>query len=245
MQKKQQTVLTNLEGYIALIIVLAIGLLLGRIKIMGTSLDVAAVLFVAIFLGYIGIQIPKDFLKLGLVLFIFIVGMQSGPGFFESFRREGRQMLLLTTIILSVTALTAFAFYKIFDLDRAINIGVFTGAVTSTPGLAVGIEATGSPKASIGYGIAYPIGLLGLIVLLNLLPRIFKIDLEKEKEKFQKQILQEHPPTYGQNFRIDNPNIEGKSLKELQIREITGGVISRVKHGPETFTPTANTVLHK
>ena len=235
----------NIEGYVALIIVLALGLLLGKIKFMGTSLDVAAILFVAIFLGYMGIKIPKDFLKLGLVLFIFIVGMQSGPGFIESFKREGRQMLMLTSIILIVTALAAFAFYKAFHIDRAINIGIFTGAVTSTPGLAVGIEATGSPKASIGYGIAYPIGLFGLIILLNALPRIFKVDLDKEKQRYQEQILHDYPPTYGQNFRIDNPNLEGKSLRELQIREITGGVISRVKHGDQTFTPTADTILHK
>ncbi len=237
--------IANLEGYVALIAVLALGLLLGKIKILGTTLDVAGVLFVAIFLGYLGVTIPKDFLKFGLVLFIFIVGMQSGPGFIESFKREGRQMLILTSIILIITALFAFGFYKIFHLNKAINIGVFTGAVTSTPGLAVAIEATGSPKASIGYGIAYPIGLFGLIILLNLLPRIFKIDLQEEKKRYQQQLLHDYPPTYGQNFRIDNPNLEGKTLRELQIREITGGVISRVKHGNESFTPTANTVLHK
>ncbi len=237
--------LPNMEGYIALILILALGLLLGKIKIMGTSLDIAAILIVAIIIGNYGVKIPKDFLKFGLVLFIFIVGMQSGPGFFESFRREGRQMLLLTSIILISTAIIAFAFGKIFHIDKAFNTGIFTGAVTSTPGLAVAIEATGSSKASVGYGLAYPIGLFGLIILLNILPKLFHIDLKKEKEKYQQQLLKDHPRTYGQNFRIDNPNLEGKSLKELQIREITGGVISRVKHGDQVFTPNAETVLHK
>jgi len=235
----------NIEGYIALIIILALGLVLGKIKLMGTSLDIAAILFLAIFLGYLGIKISNDFLKFGLVLFIFIIGLQSGPGFFESFKHEGRKMLILTFIILSITALTSFVFYKIFHLDKAINIGVFTGAVTSTPGLAVGIETTNSPKTSLGYGIAYPFGLLGLIILLNILPKIFHVNIQEEKEKFRRQLLNEHPKTFGQNFRIENPNLEGKTLKELQIRELTNGVISRVKHGDKTFTPTANTVLHK
>jgi len=237
--------LENIEGYIALIIILAIGLLFGKIKILGTSLDIAAVLFIAIFLGYLGIKIPNDFLKLGLVLFIFIVGVQSGPGFFDSFRREGKNMLLLSSIILLITAFTSFIFYKAFNLDKPLNIGVFTGAVTSTPGLAVAIETTNSPKASIGYGIAYPFGLLGLIILLNLLPKIFNVDLKKENEKYKKALLKEHPPTIGQNYRIDNPNLEGKSLKELQIREFTNGVISRVKHNNSSFTPNAETILHK
>ena len=130
--------------YFALFVIIALGFLLGRVKIKGLSLDISAVIFVALAFGHFGVVIPKEFGDLGLVLFIFTIGIQAGPGFFSSFKSKGKVLIVLTAIIIGSASLTAVAMKYLFHLDAPSTVGLLAGALTSTPGLAVAIDSTGS-----------------------------------------------------------------------------------------------------
>ncbi|MFW6257162.1 MAG: transporter, partial [Prolixibacteraceae bacterium] len=136
------------NSYFALFLIVALGLILGRIKIFSLSLDVSAVIFIALIFGHFGVIIPKDFQYLGLVLFIFTIGIQAGPGFFESFKKEGRNLSLFATLLVLSAGIITVALVLFAKIDGEIATGLFTGALTSTPGLAAAIDYTGSPLAS-------------------------------------------------------------------------------------------------
>jgi len=170
------------QSYFALFLIIAVGILIGHIRYKGVSLDFSAIIFVAIVMGHFGIIIPEDFNKIGVLLFIFTIGLQSGPGFFDSFRKQGLQLVIITVAMIVASALTAIGLGYLFNIDFKIGVGLLTGALTSTPGLAAAIESCKSPIASIGYGIAYPFGGLGVIVYVRLLPKLIKVDLNKDAE---------------------------------------------------------------
>ncbi len=232
------------EGYIALFLIITLGIILGRIKIFGFSLDISGVLFVSLILGHFGLKIPPDFLQVGVLLFVFTIGMQAGSGFFEAFKKQGRKLILLSLIIIGTTGATSYLINMFVGLDLGLNVGIFTGALTSTPGLAAAIDVSQSPKASIGYGLAYPVGVIGVIVLLNVLPKILRINLKKEEEDYNLGLKKDFPEAMAKTFLISNPNIDGKNLKDIQIRQITACVVSRIKHGKQVFTPNANSLIH-
>lgn len=230
--------------YFMLFFIIALGFLIGNIKIKGISLDVSAVLFVALFLGYLGFKLPHEFQTLGLILFMYTVGMQAAPGFFESFKKHGRQLFLVSLILISSATIIAVLIKYFSGLDKNMVVGLFTGALTSTPGLAAAIDSTNSPLTSIGYGIAYPFGVIGVIVFVKLLPKILKTDIKTAESDVEKQILENHPEIYPRTFILQNPNASGKTIGELKIRRITGAVISRVAHNNNIFTPSPSTVLY-
>ena len=233
------------EGYIALFLIITLGIILGKVKIFGFSLDISGVLFVSLILGHFGFDIPKDFLQVGVLLFVFTIGMQAGSGFFEAFKKQGRKLILIALIIIGTTGLVSFLINRIVGLDVGLNVGIFTGSLTSTPGLAAAIDVSQSPMASIGYGLAYPIGVIGVILGLNILPKILRIDLKKEEEKYNQSFKEDFPETYKKVFLINNPNITGKKLKDIKIRQITGCIASRIKHNRKVFTPTADSFVFK
>lgn len=233
------------SSYFAFFTIVTFGFLLGRIKIKGISLDISAVIFVALVFGHFGILIPKDFQNIGLVLFIFTIGIQAGPGFFQSFKTQGKKLIVMATTLIISAGLCTFAVVKLFHLDMNAGIGLLTGALTSTPGLAAAIETTGSPLASISYGVAYPFGVIGVILFVSLYPRIFKMDLQKASKDYTASERSGYATINTRNFIVDNPEILGKSIKDLRVRYMTGGVISRIMKNKEAFTPTANTILEK
>ena len=157
------------SSYFALFLIVALGFMLGRIKIKGLSLDVSAVIFIALLFGHFGVVIPKELGNFGLVLFIFTIGIQAGPGFFDSFRSKGKTLILITLLIVGSAALTAVGLKYAFGIDTPSIVGLVAGALTSTPGLAVAIDSTQSPLASIAYGIAYPFGVIGVILFVKLI----------------------------------------------------------------------------
>lgn len=165
------------SSYFSLFLIVALGFMLGRIKIKGLSLDVSAVIFIALLFGHFGVIIPKELGNFGLVLFIFTIGIQAGPGFFDSFRSKGKTLIIITMLIISSACLTAVGLKYAFGIDTPSVVGLVAGALTSTPGLAVAIDSTNSPLASIAYGIAYPFGVIGVILFVKLLPKIMRIDL--------------------------------------------------------------------
>jgi len=232
------------NSYVALFLIIALGYIIGNIKIGGISLDISAIIFVALIFGHFGVVIPKDFQYIGLVLFIFTIGIQAGPGFFSSFATKGKKLNILATILILSGTLTTYGIIKIFHIDKDIALGLFTGALTSTPGLAVATETANSPIASIGYGIAYPFGVLGVILFVKLLPGILRIDLKKEEQKLEKQLKENYPEIHFEHFVVSNENVIEKTLFELKIRSMTGASVSRVKHNGKCFTPNPKTVLY-
>ena len=166
------------SSYFSLFLIVALGFMLGRIKIKGLSLDVSAVIFIALLFGHFGVIIPKELGNFGLVLFIFTIGIQAGPGFFDSFRKW-KTLIIITMLIISSACLTAVGLKYAFGIDTPSVVGLVAGALTSTPGLAVAIDSTNSPLASIAYGIAYPFGVIGVILFVKLLPKIMLSTLTK------------------------------------------------------------------
>ena len=233
------------SSYFALFLIVALGFMLGRIKIKGLSLDVSAVIFIALLFGHFGVIIPKELGNFGLVLFIFTIGIQAGPGFFDSFRSKGKTLIIITLLIICSAALTAVGLKYAFDIDTPSVVGLIAGALTSTPGLAVAIDSTHSPLASIAYGIAYPFGVIGVILFVKLLPRIMRIDLDKEARRLEKERRSQYPELTTCLFRITNAAIYGRSLGQINARAMTGAVISRHKTGQQIAIPTAQTILRE
>ena len=233
------------SSYFSLFLIVALGFMLGRIKIKGLSLDVSAVIFIALLFGHFGVIIPKELGTFGLVLFIFTIGIQAGPGFFDSFRSKGKTLIILTILIISAACLTGLGFKYLFDIDTPSIVGLIAGALTSTPGLAVAIDSTNSPSASIAYGIAYPFGVIGVILFVKLIPKIMRVDLEKEARRLEIERRGQYPELITCIFRVSNASVFDKSLMQINARAMTGAVISRLKHKNEIVIPTASTVLRE
>lgn len=146
-------------------------------------------------------------------------------------------------LIIGSAALTAVGLKYAFNIDTPSVVGLIAGALTSTPGLAVAIDSTGSPLASIAYGIAYPFGVIGVILFVKLLPRVLRVDLDQEARRLEKERRGQYPELNTCIFRVTNPVIFGRSLMQINVRAMTGAVISRLKHNGEISIPTAHTVL--
>lgn len=241
-----------LRDYFILFLVIGLGIAIGKIKLKGISFDLSAVIFVAIFLGYlynvagIDFKIPPIIQSVGLVLFIYTIGMQAGPSFFNAFKEQGVKLILLAGITVVSGGVIAFVISAVYGVEMNMITGLLTGALTSTPGLAAAIEASKSPMASIGYGIAYPFGVLGVILFVKLSPKFFRVQIAKEEQDFTDSNNSFAPPIGNVNLRITNENIHGKTVGELKIRSMTKANISRVmKPNQEAIAPTGDTVLEK
>ncbi len=228
-----------------LFLIIAIGFIIGRIKIKGISLDISAVIFVALFFGHFGIIIPSEFQEVGMVLFIFTIGLQAGPGFFQSFASRGPSLILVASLLVSLAAGTALFTAWLFDIDYYMAVGLFTGALTSTPGLAAAIDTTGSSLASIGYGIAYPFGVIGVILFIRLLPGILNYRVKDAEQDIDMQLQNIYPEVCNRHFVVENENIHGKTIGDLKIRSMTGASISRVLSEGMAMTPSPGTILHR
>lgn len=232
------------EGYFALFLIIAIAYIIGRIKIKGVSLDVSAVIFVALVFGHFGVSLPKIIQDIGLVLFIFTIGIQAGPGFFDALKKHGIKLAVLSAILILISGVVVVVVHYVFGYDMGMLAGLLSGALTSTPGLASATDQFGD-IASIGYGIAYPFGVIGVILFLRFLPKLLKVNIEEEEKKWEAESTAEYPVLSFEHIIISNENVEGKCLSELKIRKMTEATVSRVMHGEDSFTPSPTTVLHK
>ncbi|WP_462319063.1 aspartate:alanine exchanger family transporter [Marinilabilia sp.] len=231
--------------YFGLFVIICLGFILGSIKIKGISLDISAIIFVALVFGHFGMTMPPIIGKLGLILFIYTIGMQAGPGFFESFRQQGKTFFILATIIVASASIITFAAFWWTGVEMPIAIGLLTGALTSTPGLAAAIDATGSPLVSIGYGIAYPFGVIGVILFVRLYPKLIRANIKQAEEEYEKLNESGFPEIKHKTFRVENENVDGKSISKLRIRSMTQAVISRILHKGEAVVPSPDTILNK
>ena len=178
----QESVLSNTMMMVFLIAV--IGYAVGRINIKGLDLGTAGILLVALVFGHFGVEIPSVVKDMGLICFVTAVGYIAGPKFFRNFKANATSYVLLGFIVILVGALTCIGVINIFGVPTDISVGMMTGALTSTPGLAAALEATGSQAASVGYGIAYPFGVVGVVLFVQLIPRMLKTDMDAERAKF-------------------------------------------------------------
>lgn len=176
-----------MNTYLTIFLILVLGYLLGRIEIKGISLGSSGVLLVALVMGHLGYEVPGVIRTFGLVCFVASVGIIAGPVFFENFKKKAVNYILLGFITIFAGAATCAVMIKIFDIPTALSIGLLNGALTSTPGLAAALEATGDPITSVGYGIAYPFGVLGVVLFVQLVPRIFKTDIAAEIAAMEKR----------------------------------------------------------
>lgn len=243
-----QALLSN--PYLILFIILAAGLWLGQRTVRGFSLGPAGVLFVALVFGHFGLKVPKEATELGLLLFVYAIGLTAGPSFFRAFRRK---MFHFVSIALAVTVAGALATgltAYLLKLPYPLAVGLYTGALTNTPALAAAIDAVertapgNSAAVSVGYGIAYPLGMLGVILLIQLLPRLTRTDLKAEAERWEAEKQVESPGLEARQYRISNPNCEGKTVAEVNPHRLTQANISRIKHGEQVFAATPDSPLH-
>ena len=163
----------------------ALGYLLGSVTIKGLSLGTSGILLVALVFGHFGLLVPKVIKDVGLISFVTAVGFIAGPGFFRNFKKQAVSYVLLGIAIILVGALTCVGVISLAGIPVDLSVGMMAGALTSTPGLAAAMEATGGAAsvASVGYGIAYPFGVVGVVLFVQLIPKILKIDMEKERQK--------------------------------------------------------------
>lgn len=231
--------------YFILFLIITAGILLGKLKIGGVSLDTSAVIFVALLFGHFGYRVPDIFQQIGLIFFIYSIGIQAGPGFFESFQKKGFQLVIVAGIVVITGGLIAVLLAYFFTVDYKLAVGLYTGALTSTPGLAAAIESSRSTMASIGYGIAYPFGVIGVILFTRLSPRLFKRDLKGAETEYEKEVSEVYPELTSKNFMVENKSIIGKTIGDLEIRSMTGANISRIVHEGEAVVPEADSVLHQ
>lgn len=179
----QESVLGNTLMIVFLVAV--IGYLVGSIKIRGVELGTAGVLLVALVFGHFGFEVPDLVRELGLICFVTSVGFIAGPKFFRNFKINARSYILLGVIIIAAGALTTVGIVELAGVPSDISVGMMSGALTSTPGLAAAIDATGSANASVGYGIAYPFGVVGVVLFVQLVPKFLKTDMAAERARFE------------------------------------------------------------
>ena len=241
-------------------IVIAIGVYLGKLKVFGVSLGVTFVLFAGILAGHIGFSAPTPTLTFvqdfGLILFVFMIGMQVGPGFFESFGMAGIKLNGLAACAILLNILVMFACYFIFfDTSNVTNlpmmVGTLYGAVNNTPGLGAANEAlntvfpNGAPQIASAYACAYPLGVLGIIGATILIRYICNIKLEKEEEELKAvEGTKTNKKPYKMHVEVTNQYLEGKTI--LQVHDFLNRdfVCSRIEHNGEITIANRNTELH-
>lgn len=235
--------------------VIAAGVYLGKLKLAGVSLGVTFVLFVGIIMGHFGYVVNAEVLKFvrefGLILFIFSIGIQVGPGFFASFKEGGVRLNMLAVMGIALNVLIVLAIYFIEDGKTSIEalVGVMSGAVTNTPGLAAAQQTADNPEAintmAMGYAAAYPLGVIGIIAAMFLIKALFRINtadeiaaLEKEKESSQQK------PSMI-TVEVHNDLINGRSLRQLHDIIQCDFVISRmIGSDGKIVIPTSVTTVH-
>ena len=239
----------------------ALGLLFASVKVRGVGLGIAGVLFAGIILGHFGFHIEKEILEFvrefGLILFVFTIGLQLGPGFFASLRKQGLKLNVLALSVVLLGIVTTLVFVnKFLGIDLIASLGLFSGATTNTPSLGATqqtIKSLGEAFAdkatlpSLAYAVAYPGGVFGIIFVLLLLRFGFRINPEQEADAYRKEQRKGVDPVERMNILVKNSNLEGLAIGDIPGRKEISVVISRIKRlgAPEVQTATDQTVLHQ
>ncbi len=244
---------------LVLMLVAVAGLALSSFKVKGVGLGIAGVLFAGIAAGHVGLRIEKEILEFvrefGLILFVFTIGLQLGPGFFASLRKQGLKLNLLAVAVVCLGAVIAVSLAWLAGFDIVAALGLFSGATTNTPSLGAtqqtlkmlgGEAAAKVTLPALAYAVAYPGGVFGIIAVLLLLKTFFHINPEQEAEQFRTEQKAGIEPLERMNLEVQNPNLENLPIGEVPGRE-GGVVVSRIKRAgnAEVETATEQTVLHQ
>ena len=245
------------HSVLILALVVALGVMLGKLKVAGVSLGVTGILFVGIAFSYFGMNVDEHlmhFLKeFGLILFVYSIGLQVGPGFFSSFRKGGVTLNKLAVLVVALGVATTVALYYITGLSMTTMVGVMSGAVTNTPGLGAAQQAfsdmhagADAPDIATGYAVAYPLGVVGAILTLIGLRYLLRIDVKREEAAAgQDSDAQKDLTTRRLSVEIVNAAVNGKTVAEIRDLALRDFVISRISRGggsPELAD--ASTALH-
>lgn len=242
-----------------LFIVSAVGYAIGRIKIKGSSLGVAAVLFVGLAAGSLdaNLALPDVVFLLGLIIFVYTIGLSSGPGFFASFRRKGLRDNLFVAVMLGVAALLAAAAQLALRLKPAVAAGMFAGSLTNTPALAGLLDTIRNTAVStltpsqldallaepvIGYSVAYPMGVLGMLLAVAVMQRVWRVDYAAEARQLRHVHLVEQS-LYNRTVRITRPEVMGVPLRDLRQLHTWDVVFGRYQRQDSINLATGDTVL--
>lgn len=204
------------------------GIALGSIKIYGLNLGLSGVLFVALAAGHYRLAIPDGVGQLGLALFVYCVGLSAGNRFFSAIAKQGSKLAIMSAVIVGVSALFTCLFGIWFKVPAGISSGIFAGACTSTPALAAATEslpgASGS-GVSIGYGIAYPFGVVGVVLFVQLLPRLLRFDLNKEAKAMHSR---QEVSIISRLVRVTQPNLIGQNIADCKLLDGLHCMVTRV-----------------
>jgi len=238
-----------LQAVVVVSLISALGLALGKIHIMGISLGVTFVFFAGILAGHMGLSIDPQMLNyaesFGLVIFVYSLGLQVGPGFFSSFRKGGMQLNMLSLLLIALGTILAIVCHLTTGVSLPDMVGILCGATTNTPALGAAqqtLQQMGLPSSTpaLSCAVTYPLGVLGVIIAVLLIRKLFvrKEDItEKDKDNANK--------TYIAEFQVFNPGIYGKSIKDIAHLSSVKFVISRLWRDNKVTIPTSEKILQK
>lgn len=244
------------QQVIAIALTAALGLMLGKVKVKGISLGGAGALFVGIGLGHIGLRVDGNVLhfiqEFGLILFVYTIGMQVGPGFMDSIRRHGLVLNVLSTSIVLLGVVVTLCLYFFTDMHSNVPvlIGMLCGAVTNTPSLgaansafvAAGVDTS---LTGIGYAVAYPFGVIGIILVMLLVRIVFRQNPDKAAKDYAADIAASTKEIESCSLTVDNQNLFGTMLKDIPDLISSGVVVTRLMRGSDIFTPNGKTILQE
>lgn len=172
-----------MKELLIIFLIMVLGYALGHINFFGLKFGASAILIVALFFGHFGFEVPKFLASLGLVLFLAPIGLMAGPSFMANIKKNGLSFLAISFITVAIGGVLIVLVSKFFDIDLALSMGLATGAMTSTSMLGTVKSLTTSNLPGVGYGIAYAFGVVGVVLIVQLIPRLLKVDVEEENKK--------------------------------------------------------------
>jgi putative transport protein len=246
------------QSVLVVTIVAALGLALGSIRFFGVSLGIGGVLFAGLLFGHFKVAIDEHVMEFarefGLILFVYTIGMQVGPGFFASLRRQGLPLNIMAAAVVLLGTLVTVAIQKLGGVEVPVMAGLFSGATTNTPALAaaqqamkdvVGMPAEAVKLPGLAYAVSYPFGIFGIIITMLFIRAVFRVNPQEEASRFMQQQVTATQKPATVNLEVRNPNLDGLPLEKLPMLGESGIVISRVLRGSEVQVAQPDTVLRE
>ena len=242
-----------------LALVAVVGLWIGNVKIRGVGFGIGGVLFGGIIVGHFvdqaGVTLSSPMLhfiqEFGLILFVYTIGIQVGPGFFASLRVSGLRLNLFAILIVILGGLVTAVLHKLFNIPLPVVLGIFSGAVTNTPALGAGqqiLRDLGVPfevvdQMGMSYAMAYPFGICGILLTMWLVRLFFRINVEKEAQRFEASSGNGHAHLHTINVRVENPNLNQMAIQDVPMLNSDNIVCSRLKRGELLMVPAPGTLI--
>lgn len=242
-----------------LALVAVVGLWIGNVKIRGVGFGIGGVLFGGIIVGHFvdqaGVALSSPMLhfiqEFGLILFVYTIGIQVGPGFFASLRVSGLRLNLFAILIVILGSLVTAVLHKLFNIPLPVVLGIFSGAVTNTPALGAGqqiLRDLGVPfevvdQMGMSYAMAYPFGICGILLTMWLVRLFFRINVEKEAQQFEESSGNGHAHLHTINVRVENPNLHQMAIQDVPMLNSDNIVCSRLKRGELLMVPAPGTLI--